>query len=78
MYGLYVCTDDNRSLKLVAYRLVHTDESYTKLHFYANLTRVQILYAIVCQNFSKFEVSSVFLETNINILGAKVPVSFLL
>ena len=28
MYGLSVCTDDNHSLKLVAYRLVHTDEPY--------------------------------------------------
>ena len=26
MYGLSVCTDDNHSLKLVAYRLLHTDE----------------------------------------------------
>ena len=26
MYGLSVCTDDNHSLKLVAYRLVHTDQ----------------------------------------------------
>ena len=28
MYGLSVCTDDNHSLKLLAYRLVHTDEPY--------------------------------------------------
>ena len=32
MYGLCVCTDDNHSLKLVAYRLVHTDEPYINLH----------------------------------------------
>ena len=32
MYGLSVCTDDNHSLKLVAYRLVHTDEPYISLH----------------------------------------------
>ena len=32
MYGLSVCTDDNHSLKLVAYRLVHTDELYINLH----------------------------------------------
>ena len=32
MYGLSVCTDDNHSLKLVAYRLVHTDEPYINLH----------------------------------------------
>ena len=50
-----MCTDDNRSLKLVAYRLVHTDEPYTKLHFYTNLTRVHILYAMVCQNVLKFD-----------------------
>ena len=28
MYGLSVCMDYNQSLKLVAYRLVHTDEPY--------------------------------------------------
>ena len=32
MYGLSVCTDDNHSLKLVAFRLVHTDEPYINLH----------------------------------------------
>ena len=32
MNGLSVCTDDNHSLKLVAYRLVHTDEPYINLH----------------------------------------------
>ena len=32
MYGLSVCTDYNQSLKLVAYRLVHTDEPYINLH----------------------------------------------
>ena len=32
MYGLSVCTDDNHSLKLVAYRHVHTDEPYINLH----------------------------------------------
>ena len=26
MYGLSVCTDDNHSLKFVAYCLAHTDE----------------------------------------------------
>ena len=31
MCGLSVCTDDNDSLKLVAYRLVHTDEPYINL-----------------------------------------------
>ena len=30
MYGLSVFTDDNHSLKLVAYRLVHTDEKCIK------------------------------------------------
>ena len=29
---LSVCTDDNHSLKLAAYRLVHTDEPYINLH----------------------------------------------
>ena len=32
MYGLSMCTEDNHSLKLVAYRLVHTDEPYINLH----------------------------------------------
>ena len=32
MYGLSVCTDDNHSLKLVAYRLAHTDKPYINLH----------------------------------------------
>ena len=32
MYGSSVCTDDNHSLKLVAYRIVHTDEPYINLH----------------------------------------------
>ena len=34
IYGSSVslCTDDNQSLKLVAYRLVHTDEPYINLH----------------------------------------------
>ena len=38
IYGSSVCTDDNHSLKLVAYRLVHTDEPYINLHvlFYAS------------------------------------------
>ena len=41
MYGVSVCTDDNRSLKLVAHRLVHTDEPYI------NLTLVEIsIYAV--------------------------------
>ena len=31
--GLSVCTDDNHSLNLAAYRLVHTDEPYINLHF---------------------------------------------
>ena len=34
MYSFSVCTDDNHSLKLVAYRLVHTDEPYINLHVY--------------------------------------------
>ena len=34
IYGLSVCTDDNHSLKLVAYRLVHTDEPYINLYLY--------------------------------------------
>ena len=32
MYALSVCTDDNHSLKLVAYRLVHTDKPYINLN----------------------------------------------
>ena len=32
IYGLSVCTDGNHSLKLVAYRLVHTEERYINLH----------------------------------------------
>ena len=32
MYDLSVCTEDNHSLKLVAYRLVHTDKPYINLH----------------------------------------------
>ena len=32
MYGLSVCKKNNHSLKLVAYRLVHTDEQYINLH----------------------------------------------
>ena len=38
MYGLFVCTDDNHSLMLVAYRHVHTDEPYIDLHMYAQMT----------------------------------------
>ena len=34
MYGSCVCTDDKLSLKLVAYRLVHTDEPYINLHYF--------------------------------------------
>ena len=34
MYGSSVCRDDNHSLKLVAYRLVHTDEPYINLHLW--------------------------------------------
>ena len=35
IYGLSLCTDDNHSLKLVAFRLVtlvHTDKPYINLH----------------------------------------------
>ena len=32
MYGLSVCSDDNRSPKLLPYRLVHTDEPYINLN----------------------------------------------
>ena len=32
MYGLSVCTEDNHSLNLVAYHLVHMDEPYINLH----------------------------------------------
>ena len=32
MYGSSVCTDDYHLLKLVAYRLAHTDEPYISLH----------------------------------------------
>ena len=32
MYGLSVCADDNHSPKLLAYRLVHTDEPYINLN----------------------------------------------
>ena len=32
--GSSVCTDDNQSLKLVAYRHIHTEEPYTRLHIY--------------------------------------------
>ena len=39
MYGLSVCTDDNHSLKLVAYRLVHTDEPYINLHILLKIKR---------------------------------------
>ena len=35
IYGLSGCTDDNHSLKLVAYRLVHTDEQYINYVFAA-------------------------------------------
>ena len=33
VYGLSVCADNKHSLKLVAYRPVHMDEPYTKLHY---------------------------------------------
>ena len=37
VYGSSVCTNDNHSLKLVAFRLVHTNEPYTtKLHIFSN------------------------------------------
>ena len=48
MYGLSVCTDYNQSLKLVAYRLVHTDEPYINLHL--SFTNVPI----------KFEYQDIF------------------
>ena len=48
IYGLSVCTDDNHSLKLVAYRLVHTDEPYINLHL--SFTNVPI----------KFEYQDIF------------------
>ena len=40
MYGLSGCTDDNHSLKLVAYHLVHTDKPYINLHL-LHLSSVQ-------------------------------------
>ena len=48
MYGLSVCMDDNHSLKLVAYRLIHTDEPYINLHL--SFTNVPI----------KFEYQDIF------------------
>ena len=39
MYDLSVCTDDNHLLKLVAFRLVHTDEPYINLHVINRLVR---------------------------------------
>lgn len=35
MYGSSVCTDDNHSLKLVAYRLVHTEEPNINLNYFS-------------------------------------------
>ena len=40
MYGLSGCTDDNHSLKLMAYHLVHTDKPYINLHL-LHLSSVQ-------------------------------------
>ena len=37
MYGLSVCTDDNHSLQLMAYRLVHTDEPYITSNLHLSL-----------------------------------------
>ena len=39
-FGLSGCTDDNHSLKLVAYHLVHTDKPYNNLHL-LHLSSVQ-------------------------------------
>ena len=48
MYGLSVCTDDNRSVKLVAYRLVHTDEPYSNLHLYhASPSTFYLCYSLI-------------------------------
>ena len=40
MYGLSGCSDDNHSLKLVAYHLVHMDKPYINLHL-LHLSSVQ-------------------------------------
>ena len=40
MYGLSGCTDDNHSLKSVAYHLLHTDKPYINLNL-LHLSSVQ-------------------------------------
>ena len=42
MYGFSMCTDDNHSLKLVAYRLVHTDKPYINLHILCFFSRLAL------------------------------------
>ena len=60
MYGLSVCTDDNHSLKLVAYRLVHTEEPYIYLHKQSRKSKISFRYIqinVACRiqvNFNAF------------------------
>ena len=46
MYGLSVCTDDNHSLKVVAYRLVHTDEPYISLNLYHDFAAFPLIFGV--------------------------------
>ena len=54
MYDLSVCTDDNHSLKLVAYRLVHTDEPYINLHLSFTNVPIKFEYQIFFDFFVAF------------------------
>ena len=45
IYGSSLVYDDNHSLKLVAYRLIHTDEPYINLHIFHNILVALIKWA---------------------------------
>ena len=46
IYGLCMCTDDKQSLKPVAYRLVHMDESCINLHLYHDFAAFSLIFGV--------------------------------
>ena len=59
--GSSVCTGDNHSLKLVAFRPVHTDEQYTRLHIY----RINLFSFVKTGTFIPMELEILFMP-NLN------------